>query len=154
MFTLDDIRQIAVQIERNGAETYRRAGKRISDRELAGILDWMADEELRHARWFERMATEPKVDPAHQEVEQMGRELLQEMMKSQTFSLEETKLADAQNIVAILAESLSFEKDTIIFYEMLKSFIDDSDVLQILDRIIAEERGHVSQIERMQEGFS
>ena len=154
MFTLSDIRHIAIQIERNGESTYRKAGEKTADAELARMLNWMADEERRHIEWFKALPTDAKTDGAHQEVEQMGRALLQEMMKSQTFSLEDDRLDKADNIISLLNQSLSFEQDTILFYEMLASFIDDANILDQLDRIIAEERTHVTQIERMQRSFT
>ncbi len=45
MFTLTDICNIAIQIEKNGAETYLNASKTVKDPELAKALAWMASEE-------------------------------------------------------------------------------------------------------------
>ncbi len=52
MFTIGDIRNIAIQIERNGEETYREASKVAKDSDVVEMLVWMADEEQRHAKWF------------------------------------------------------------------------------------------------------
>ena len=52
MFTLTDIIEIAVQIEKNGESTYRRAQQETSDPSLADLLGLLADEELEHQRWF------------------------------------------------------------------------------------------------------
>ena len=58
MFTLTDIRNIAVQIEQNGEETYRRAARQTSDPELAQMLNWLADEEKRHGKLFASIVIE------------------------------------------------------------------------------------------------
>jgi rubrerythrin len=43
---------------------------------------------------------------------------------------------------------IEFEKDTVLFYEMLEPFIEDGNTLEQLKEIIAEENRH---IERLQE---
>jgi rubrerythrin len=63
MFTLTDIIELAVQIEKNGESTYRRAQQATSDPFLADLLGRLADEELEHQRWFtelkSRVGTKP-----------------------------------------------------------------------------------------------
>jgi rubrerythrin len=53
MFTIADIRHIAIQIEKNGEETYRKAASEATDPDIGQILGKMADDEKRHAQWFE-----------------------------------------------------------------------------------------------------
>ena len=45
MFTVADIREIAVQIEKNGEAAYRAAAQLISDSAVSEIFTWMAEEE-------------------------------------------------------------------------------------------------------------
>ncbi len=149
MFTINDICNIAIQIERNGEKTYRSASRKTDDLQLAHLLDWMADEELRHIRLFQAFQLESPVSPEHDEIETMGRALLREMMKNQTFSLEGDQLLTAVDMTGLLTRSLEFEKDTILFYEMLRSFIDKGETLDQLNTIIAEECGHVEQLEKL-----
>lgn len=149
MFTLNDIRNIAIQIERNGEKVYREAGKKADDPQIAHIFYWMADEEMRHAEWFRALQVSPRTSLEHDEIETMGRSLLQEMMKNQTFSLETEQLQAVMNISDLLTLSLEFERDTILFYEMLRAFIEEDETVEQLNAIIAEEHGHVEQLERM-----
>ncbi len=149
MFTLTDIRDIAIQIERNGEKAYRRASEYASDPEFAQMFNWMADEEARHAKWFEIIESDMPVSSEHQEMEAMGRGLLQEMMKSQTFSLEQDRMENADYMGDLLSQSMAFEHDTILFYEMLSGFIDDPETMLQLDVIIAEERKHIDELTRM-----
>jgi rubrerythrin len=79
----------------------------------------------------------------------MGRDLLREMVKDQTFSLDADKLSKAENLHAFLEQSIAFEHDTVVFYEMLQGFIEDAQVRFQLDRIIAQERDHIHQIETL-----
>ena len=153
MFTVSDICKIAIQIERNGEKTYRSASRRTDDAQLTRALQWMADEEARHAQWFKSLDLKFKGSPEQDEMETMGRSLLQEMMKDQTFSLDDARLLATHDILDLLNQSVEFEKDTILFYEMLQSFIDDDDTLEQLATVIAEEQGHVAQLQRLQSGY-
>ena len=96
MYTFEDIRDIAIQIERNGERTYRKASEITKDPELAKILLWLADEEHRHKKWFNALQTERKLSPEHREMEAMGRALLQDMVKDQPFSLDAEQLDGAK----------------------------------------------------------
>ena len=149
MFTRNDIRNIAIQIESNGEQVYRSASKKTDDPQLAQMFAWMADEEMRHGQWFKALKVSTQASPAHEEIETMGRSLLQEMMKNQTFSLEDAQLQTITDISGLLVLSLEFENDTILFYEMLREFIEDSETIEQLNAIIAEEQGHVRQLERL-----
>lgn len=155
MYTIDDIRDIAIQIERNGEAAYRSAGKKATDAQLAGLLEWMADEEHRHAKWFENMALRDRIVlPEHRDMEAMGRSLLQEMVKNQTFSLNGEQLETADNVDELLAQSMDFEHDTILFYDMLKSFVEDKQTAAQLDMIIDEEREHVNLLKKLRKRLS
>lgn len=150
MYTIEDIRDIAIQIERNGEKTYRSAGEQATDAQLAGLLFWMADEEHRHAKWFENLAVKDRIVlPEHRDMEAMGRSLLQEMVKNQTFSLNAEQLEASGNMEELLTQSMDFEQDTILFYDMLKSIIDDKQTAAQLDMIIDEERGHVKLLKKL-----
>ena len=149
MFTLNDICSIAVQIENNGERIYRAAGKRADDPQIAQLFNWMAEEEKRHAQWFESLDLPSQVPPGHEEIESIGRTLLQEMMKDQAFSLDQERLLAVADLNSLFELSMEFEQDTILFYEALKSFIDDADTVRQLNRVISEEDGHVRQLERL-----
>lgn len=152
MYTIEDIRQIAIQIERNGEKTYRSAALRSPYPEVAKILNWMAEEEHRHGKWFESMPSDAKEVPGqYLEMEALGRSLLKEMVEGRTFSLDGERLDSAKDVTGVLTQSLDFENDTILFYDMLKAFMEDQDGVAQLERIINEERGHVKLLEKLRE---
>lgn len=149
MFTISDIRDIAVQIERNGQSAYRKASRMVQDDSLAEMLFQMADDEKQHEQFFQSLGScstkEGKGDL--QQLESVGRALLQDMMQDQTFSLDAKSLADQNTELKIVSRSLEFENDTILFYELLSDFIDDPDTVRHLQAIISEERQHASILE-------
>ncbi|HKJ65684.1 MAG TPA: ferritin family protein [Desulfopila sp.] len=146
MFTIADIRNIAIQIERNGEKTYRQAAAKATDSEVARLLESMAEDEKRHAQWFEKIQVDQVVSEEQRQMEQVGKSILQDMVKDRTFSLEEDQLKSAENPEKILAASQAFEQDTILFYEMLSEFIDNSETMEQLQVIIAEEQKHHRQL--------
>jgi len=149
MFTFADIRDIAIQIERNGEAVYRRTAKNAQDLNVARMLEWLAEEEARHAQWFESLPLLRAFEPQDDQIHNLGRELLQGMMAQQTFSLDPARLSDASEINALLRDAIEFENDTILFYEMLYSFLDDSQTMHQLEQIIAEEGAHVAQLKEI-----
>jgi rubrerythrin len=149
MFTIGDIRNIAVQIEKNGEETYRKAAKAAKDPQVAEVLNWMAEEESRHAKWFTKLSSNKPLTAEQQEMESVGRSLLQEIVKGNTFLLDENELKNARNVEEVIARSKTFELDTILFYEFLIGFLDDQDTVEQLRKIIREERNHIHQLEHL-----
>ena len=147
MFTIKDICNIAVQIEQNGEATYRKAAQNVSDEKVREVLNWMADQEKLHAEWFDGIVIEQEKEVDCREVEAMGRALLQEMVKDQTFSLNASAMANAGTKDALIEQSIAFERDTIAFYRVLSGFLEDEKVQAQLDQIIQEEKNHIIQLE-------
>ena len=151
MFTLADIRTIAIQIEKNGEETYRNAGKAAKDPEVAKTLTLMAEEEKCHANWFTKLVSNTHLTAEQRELEQMGRTLLQDMIKGNNFLIDEKELINATSVAEVIARSKAFELDTILFYEFLIEFLDDPEAIGQLRKIITEERSHIEKLEQMED---
>ena len=144
MFTMREIIEFAIRIEENGEKVYRDASEKISDPSLISLLQRLADEESEHVRWFSELkgtAKEVRVDP---QVGEMGQSLLLEIVGDQTFSLKERDLSTIGDLREVLKIALGFEKDTVIFYELMGSFIKEDAALAKLDQIIQEENRHIS----------
>lgn len=149
MFTFGDIRNIAIQIEENGAETYRNAAKTATNPQIARTLEWMADEEKNHAKWFSNLQSDKPLSPQQQEIEAMGRTLLQDMLKGHPFLLDISELNKVKDLHELLTRSKTFEQDTVVFYQFLLGFVDDAETRRQLENIIDEERSHATQLEKM-----
>jgi rubrerythrin len=149
MFTIADIRNIAVQIERNGEETYRKAGLASKNPEIAQLLAAMADDERRHGEWLATLTSDKPLTEEQREMEAAGKTLLQDMVKGNPFLLAESELERAESVGEVLTRSKDFEKDTILFYQFIQEFLDDPDVVRQMQNIIAEEHNHLRQLEKM-----
>ena len=87
MFTIADIRNIAVQIEKNGEETYRKASFASKNLEIAQLLAAMAEDEKRHGEWMASITSNKPLTEEQREMEAVGRALLQDMIKGNAFLL-------------------------------------------------------------------
>ena len=149
MFSLGEIVDLAIQIEKNGERSYRKAQKEVGSPELASILEWLSNDEKEHEKWFIDMkkGIDEKIEDP--KLEEMGREILNTVLGEQAFSMDDADFSRIKDINTLFEVSLEFEKDTILFYEMIKDFIDDRKVLAGIDRIIKEERKHVKRLEEL-----
>ncbi len=147
MFSLGEIIDLAVRIEENGEKTYRQAQQEAADPDLAAVLGWLADQEAEHKKWFLALKSDVEVDREDPKLAEMARGILQGVLGDQNFSLQEADFADLESLRQLLNLSIEFEKDTIIFYEMLGGFIEDPTLIEKLDQIIEEENRHVRLLE-------
>jgi rubrerythrin len=146
MFTLTEIIDIAIQIEQNGKNTYRKAQAEVSSDALASMLQRLADDEAEHEKWFSQLKEKAGTTVENSELEEMGKGILQNVLGDQAFSITDADFSRIENLKSLLELSIEFEKDTILFYQMLRSFIDDREVLNGLDKIIEEESRHVEEL--------
>ena len=149
MFSLGEIVDLAIQIERNGERSYRKAQNEVSSHELSSILEWLANDEKEHEKWFIDMKKGIDLKIEDPKLEEMGREILNTVLGEQAFSMDDADFSRINDINTLLEISLEFEKDTILFYEIIKDFIDNSKVLAGIDRIIKEENKHVKRLEEL-----
>ena len=149
VFSAKEVLDIAIRLEKNGENVYRGAVKKLSDPNLSLLLEWMADEEARHASCFSRMQEELTLEPPHPMAEEMGRDLLKNLLAGQSFSLEDVDFSRIDHINTMIATFIEFEKDTILFYQMLEAFIQDDSALQELKKIVAEEERHIEKLKSL-----
>ena len=140
---MSEIVEFAIRIEENGEKAYRDALEKVSDPSLVSLLQWLADEESEHVRWFSHLKGTVKEGPVDPQLGEMGQSLLLKVVGDQTFSLKERDLSRIPDLEEILKVALGFEKDTVTFYEMIGSFIQEDAALAKLDQIIQEENRHV-----------
>ena len=143
MFSAREIYHLAIQIEKNGEKFYREALEKISNSLLRELIVWIADQELEHQEWFSKRkgVLEDKADDL--DLEETGHTLLQNILGDQTFSLKEADLSSMNNVEDLLRLAVEFENDSILFYEMIGSIIEDKETSEKLQEIIKEERHHI-----------
>ncbi len=149
MFTAQDILDIAIRLEKNGERTYRDARLHISNDELKTLLAWIAQEEHDHARWFTELKNRLTQGEDHHLMAELSRALVEDVVQGQAFSLQEVDFETIDSPEKMLRTFIGFEDDTIAFYEVLKTFIDDAAIAAQLEQIILEEKKHMATFQEM-----
>ena len=149
MFSTNEILDLAIRIEKNGEAVYRQAAEKISNSELASLLTWMADEEVKHANWFaelKRQLDQKSLDPF---MEKMSRELFNDLLGEKNFSLKDVDFSSVKDFDQLIDIFIEFEKDSVRFYEVLEPFISDPVCLESLKKIIDEENCHIKRLQEL-----
>lgn len=147
MFTLSEICDLGIQIERNGEKFYRNALKQPWSAPLASMLRMLAEEEVRHVDFFSKLKEKLRGDSRPHELDAMGKEMLTEVLGAQSFSLKDADLSKIHTLEQLRRTAVEFEKDTILFYEMISSFILEEETSLQLEEIIEEEKRHIKLFE-------
>jgi rubrerythrin len=146
MFSILEIIDMAIQLEKNGEQVYRRGAGQVADDELKRMLLWFADEEVRHAQFFTALKTEIEENAGDLINADMSRELIDRFIREQMFSLKDVDFTRIDDLEELLNIFIEFEEDTLQFFAMLKPFVNDSNEAGRIDQIIAEEKSHISQL--------
>lgn len=146
MFTINDLLDIAVKMEKNGKAIYIRAMDKTKNKKLKSLLQWMADEEDNHEKWFLLQKNIQGPDRNSTDLTIMLPDILQEMMGEKSLSLDDVDFSKITTTTQMLETFIEFENDTILFYEFLETFIEGQDTLAGLKKIIQEETAHVEEL--------
>ena len=149
MFTVNDLIDIAVKMEKNGEALYLASRQKARNLRLKSLLKWMAQEEAAHGAWFEGKKGKWAADAGQTDLETMLPDVIKEMMGDKTLSLDEVDFSQIRSTASLLETFVIFEQDTILFYEFLQAFVQDTGALEGLKKIIAEEKKHVAELKEM-----
>ncbi|MGD2185754.1 MAG: ferritin family protein [Desulfobacterales bacterium] len=148
LFSIHEILDLAIRLEKNGESVYRKAVDEVSKPDLIALLVWMADEEVKHARWFSDLKQKLETDSINPFIQEMGREIFGDMLGEKSFSHRDVDFSKAERTDDLISIFIEFEKDTVLFYETLKPFIEDNNTLIHLEKIIAEENDHIAMLQK------
>ncbi len=149
MFTTRDIYDLAIRIEENGERFYRQAMAEVSNPHLKELLEWNADEEVRHREFFLQKKNELKApgDVEDMLAEQMTAFVLRDAVSDHAFSLEEVDFSKIADETELIRTAIGFEQDSLTFYEIIGSFISDPHTLEEIENIKQEEQKHITLLE-------
>jgi len=151
-FNLNEVFEMAIQIEANGAAFYRKAAgfqKNPDDREFLEKLGRMED---KHKQTFEDMRREVSDAEKQQTVFDPANELSMYLkaMADSHGGEGNPDIADSftgeESIEEIITTAIGLEKESILFYLGLKDLVPPKYGHDKLDHIIKEEKLHVAQL--------
>jgi rubrerythrin len=143
MFSLAEVYDLGIRIEKNGEKFYRDALNQAWSKPIADMLKLLADEEAKHVDFFVRRMDALKQKRENPLLDEMGASMLKDILGNQTFSLKDTDVSKFRSVEELVGVAIEFEKDTILFYEMIGSFMTGEDARGELREIIKEEERHV-----------
>ncbi len=148
-FNADEVLEMAIDIERNGAAFYKHAAEAASDTHAKAMLLELASMEEDHERTFTEMRqgltaaerTEMTYDP--------DRELPLYLRAMADKGLSATigkppALKEKEGVADVLRFAIGLEKDSIVFYLGLQDLVPERLGGARVDDIVREEMGHIA----------
>jgi len=142
-FNVDEVFEMAEQVERNGAKFYREAAENVDDSDAKKLLNGCAIMEDHHEKTFAALRSELK------DVEKQGTVFdpdeesilyLRALADTRVFFKKEI---DTSSLKEILKAALIAEKDSIVFYLGMKELVPEKLGKDKIDSIIKEEMNHI-----------
>ena len=149
-FNIDEIFEIAEQIERNGAKFYRAAAETTGDKDQSAKLVNLAEMEDQHERTFAQMRRELVTDARRESVydaDDLAAQVLQAWASRAVFDMTKDPLGvltAGTSLEEILKIAIGREKDSIVYYEGLKAGVNTEADREKVDFIIREEMSHIA----------
>ena len=150
-FSINEITELAIQIEKKGYTFYNKALERKNlSSNSKELLKKLRDDEIVHEQTFKKMRTE--LD--REEITLSGdwqevSNYIRTISDSHIFSEPDAaiKLATSvKNEKELIENAIQFEKDTLLFFNSIYEEIKDQTVRKILKKIIDEEVLHVEKL--------
>lgn len=143
VFNMNEILEMAEQIERNGAAFYRKAAEGIPDSQNRELLLELAQMEDEHEKTFASLRAQlSEVEKTSALFDPEGETVfyLRALADTRVFFEKKT---DTASLEEILKEALTAEKDSIVFYLGMKELVPEKYGKEKIDSIIKEEMGHI-----------
>ena len=147
-FNARDIFEMAKEIERNGAEFYSSAAKKVDREDQRELLLNLAEMEVTHEETFKNMEAELTAKEQTETVFDPENEALLYLKALADTRVFYEKELDMSSMKAILKTALSTEKDSIVFYLGMKELVPEKYGKNRLEGIIKEEMSHVRLISK------
>jgi rubrerythrin len=151
-FNADEVFEMAIRIEDNGAAFYQKAASLQSDVETKKFLEKLAAMEKGHKRIFSEMRKTLTENDKGGRVFDPQNELslylssLADTLGGEGKPTAAEALTGKETLVEILNTAIGLEKDSILFYVGLKDMVPPKFGQDRIDHIIREERQHVVQL--------
>lgn len=154
-FGVCEIIEMGIEIEKNGRDFYKSLAAKTRDLVLAELFTYLGKEEEKHIAAFNSLReTVRGCDEEHTSDEYFA--YMNALSRRHVFTQSGQGSNVAQKITTdqdALDMALSFETDSIVFFEGMKDVVPPSRQ-QILQELIAQEKKHVVRLNEMKKGVS
>ena len=157
-YSVNEVIEMAVQIERCGYTFYNEAAKRKDlDEKAKDFLSYLRDEELKHEKTFMGLRDEVDIQVLQLSVDwELIAEYLRTIVESRIFNSESSAIelaVNAKDIKEIVKNAITFEKDTLLYFHTLSDTIDEPKTHTALRKIINEEVSHILKLNEMKKNL-
>lgn len=161
MFNIDEVFEMAEQIERNGVVFYNKAAEMFPEYTKKSVFLKLAEMEKEHEKRFHQMRLElaGKEREISQFLDPQGEAAayLRAMVSGKVFDPKldpTTRFKQVRSVSEVIRIAIDVEKDSIIFYLGLKEMIPQGLGKDKIDLIVREEMSHVALLSDMLEKLS
>jgi rubrerythrin len=151
-FNADEVFEMAIRIEQNGARFYRKAAQLQTDAAAVEMLNSLASMEDHHEKAFKVMRTkisEAEKTPTVFDPQDEAAEYLASMADhhgGEGSPSVADSLTGSESMEEIIDIAIGLEKESILFYVGLKDLVPPKFGQEKIDDIIREERRHIVQL--------
>jgi len=150
ILSASEVVDMAKQVEEAGEAFYEEALQYLEEPEVRRIFEFLRDEEQRHAATFERIlqALGGVAGGWREDEEYVA--YIRLLAGTQVFPDAPAARAAVKGATSseVLRMAIEFEKDTILFFHEIRPMVEE-DSRNVVDRLIAEERIHVTTLLRL-----
>ncbi|MFC2008707.1 ferritin family protein [Chloroflexota bacterium] len=158
VFTVGELLDIAVGIERNGVTYYESLTQLTPDTELKSIYSGLASMERHHIDVFQNLRAGLSGGGAivPPESEEEYATYLKALVDSSVFTSDQVAREMAQKAsgpAEALQLALGAEKDSILFYTEMRELVSQRE-RDAVDKIVREERKHVRELSQLKQRYA
>ncbi len=153
-FSADEVFEMAMDIEKNGEAYYRKALALAKSAGVKAVFTDLMEQERHHYATFKELRDKlpPRTSlPTVADPESEEYLYLDALVKSRLFNTAreaEALAAKSGDEIEALRSALTFEKDTVLFFQTMKAMTDERLGRGEIDRIIEEEHRHIVRISK------
>ncbi len=147
-FNVDQILQMSERIEQNTCRFYQEASEKVESSENKAFLMQMAEFELGHESYFQKMREQLTLQEKEQNTfdpENQGMAYCRNHADLQNLDNHDIDFSDFREVVKA---AIQHEKDAIIFYLGMKDYVPARLGREKIDDIIREEMSHINILSR------
>ena len=148
IYSINEVIEMAVQIEKNGYAFYHEATKRKDlDAKAKEFIEYLRDQELDHEKTFLNLRGELEMEILELSPDwEMVAEYLKTIVEGRIFNNEFSAIqlaSSAKDLMGVVDNAITFEKDTLLYFHAISDGIANPKTKAILRKIINEEVTHV-----------
>jgi rubrerythrin len=154
LLNVGEIVEFAIYIEQNGYKFYIESIKKFKNERLIKLFQFLGDEEFKHEETFKKLLKITGTSTPNESYPGEYEAYMKDFLKTHALANDASLKARLDSIKTdydAIEVALSFEKDSIILFTMLKKYIEDKNK-GIVEGIIQEEVTHIFQITQYRHG--